>query len=219
LQREHRHLVGAVVQHRLLVVAQVPFEPAAVIVDPGGVDDQQQVVVREPVGDQVVDRAAVLVQQQRLLGVAGADAIEVVREHPLGEGQGAGAPQLELPHVRDVEDAGRRSHRLMLGDDALVLHRHLPAGEGNDPRTRRDMAVVQRRPTERGLLRHFRSSSLVLNGTGVGLQPDTVRRSPTLGTGVGLQPDTARRSPTLPPPRVAQRCGVALKCDTTCGYS
>ena len=55
---------------------------------------------------------------------------------------------LDLAHVRDVEDAGIRPHGPVLGDHALVLDRHLPAGERNDPRARRDVPLVQRRPAE-----------------------------------------------------------------------
>src|SRR6185437_10955027 len=67
--------------------------------DPGGVHDEQDVVVGEPVGDQVVDRAAVLVEQQRVLRPAGLDPVDVVREHPLHERDRAGAAHLELAHV------------------------------------------------------------------------------------------------------------------------
>ena len=43
--------------------------------------------------------------------------------------RGARPLDLELAHVGDVEDAAVAAHRAVLGDDALVLHRHLPAGE------------------------------------------------------------------------------------------
>ena len=72
-----------------------------------GVDDEQQVVVVEPVGDQVVDRAAVLVEKQRVLRLAHADPAQVVREHRLEELERGGAAHLELAHVAHVEDARR----------------------------------------------------------------------------------------------------------------
>ncbi len=143
LQREHRDPLGQIVE--LDAVRQVADEPLAVGVDARGVDDQQHVVVGEPVGDQVVDRAAALVQEQRVLGMAGADAVEVVREHPLDERDRPGAADLELAHVRDVEDPGVPAHRAVLRDDPLVLHRHLPAGKGDHPCSRGHVAVVERR--------------------------------------------------------------------------
>ncbi len=56
---------------------------------------------------------------------------------------------LELAHVRDVEDAGIGPHRSVLGDDALVLHGHLPAGERHHPRAELDVPIVQRRMQKR----------------------------------------------------------------------
>ena len=58
----------------------------------------------------------------------------------------------ELAHVGDVEDPAVLAHRSMLRDDALVLHGHLPAGEGNHAGAERDVALVERRP-EQGLHR------------------------------------------------------------------
>ena len=40
---------------------------------------------------------------------------------------------MELAHVGDVEEAGLLTHRLVLADVAGVAHRHLEAGEGDDP--------------------------------------------------------------------------------------
>ena len=59
---------------------------------------------------------------------------------------------LELAHVRHVEDAAVGSHGAMLGYDAVVLHRHLPARERHHPRTRRHVALEERRALKR--LRH-----------------------------------------------------------------
>ena len=56
---------------------------------------------------------------------------------------------LELAHVRDVEDAGVAAHGAVLGDHALVLHGHLPAGERDQPRAERDVPLVERRSAQR----------------------------------------------------------------------
>ena len=64
----------------------------------------------------------------------------------------ARALDLELAHVRDVEDAGVGAHGAVLLDHALVLHGHLPAGERHHARAERDVPVVERRPQKR--LRH-----------------------------------------------------------------
>ena len=42
-----------------------------------------------------------------------------------------------------------RADGAVLRDHALVLDRHLPAGERHDPRPGGDVALVERRPQER----------------------------------------------------------------------
>ena len=83
----------------------------------------------DPVGDQIVDDAAVVVGQQRVLRVALAELVEIVREQRLKQLVRVRALDVELAHVRDVEDAAVGAHRPVLRDDALVLDGHLPAGE------------------------------------------------------------------------------------------
>ncbi len=100
-------------------------------------------IVVEPVGDQVVDRTAVLVEKQRVLRLAHADPAQIVREHRLKELERRGAAHLELPHVAHVEDAGVLAHRAMLGDHAFVLHGHLPTRERNHPGPGCQVPVVE----------------------------------------------------------------------------
>ena len=59
------------------------------------------------------------------------------------------AADLELAHVRDIEDTGPRPHGAVLVHDRAVLDRHLEAGEGNEACAQIDVAVEQRRPPER----------------------------------------------------------------------
>ena len=102
----------------------------------------------EPVGEEVVEHAAVVLAEHGVLGAAVGELGDVVGEDPLQERLGVGPARLDLAHVRDVEDAGALAHRLVLGPDALVLHRHLPARERHEPRAGRDVAVVQGRALE-----------------------------------------------------------------------
>ena len=55
---------------------------------------------------------------------------------------------VELAHVGDVEDAAVAPDGEVLGDHALVLHGHLPAGERHHAGAERDVSVVQRRRPE-----------------------------------------------------------------------
>ena len=55
----------------------------------------------------------------------------------------------ELAHVRDVEHAGRRAHRAVLGEDAArIMHGHRPAAEADHPAAEAHMRRVQRRLLE-----------------------------------------------------------------------
>ena len=112
----------------------------------GRVGDGQAAVVGEAVGEEVVEHAAVLAAQQRVLRAAGARPCATSLESRCCRKLGRLRPaRLDLAHVRDVEDA--RTRRAPPGArslTALVLDRHLPAGEGHEPRAGRDVAVVQR---------------------------------------------------------------------------
>ena len=71
------------------------------------------------------------------------------RGHPPGNGEvegrgGLGSDEHDLTHVREIEDAGGLTHRLVLGQVAGIAHRHLPAGEVGELRTGRGMDVGQR---------------------------------------------------------------------------
>jgi hypothetical protein len=106
-------------------------------------------VLPELVDDQVVDDSPALVGQQRVLGLAGREAVDIVRERALEQIARARPLHLELAHVRDVEDARVGPHGAVLRDDALVLDGHLPAGERHHPRPELDVPIVKRRVLER----------------------------------------------------------------------
>ena len=89
-----------------------------------------------------------VVRQQRVLGLAVGEPREVVREQALQELELRRALDVELAHVRDVEDAAVAPDGEMLGDHALVLDGHLPAGERHHAGAEGDVAIVQRRASQ-----------------------------------------------------------------------
>jgi hypothetical protein len=117
--------------------------------DVRGIHDEQVVVAPAPVGDEIVDDPASVVGEQRVLGVAVSRLVEVIGEARLQVVVGAVPRDLQLSHVRDVEDARRCPHRAVLAHDGRVLHRHLPAGEGDEARAESGVPLVQRRAPER----------------------------------------------------------------------
>jgi hypothetical protein len=110
-----------------------------------GVRDGQEGAVLEPVGEEVVEHAAVVAAEDRVLRAALAQAGYVVREDVLQEGLRVGAARLHLAHVGHVEDARATSDLEMLPlDPDRVLDRHLPTGEGDETGPGRSVAIVQR---------------------------------------------------------------------------
>jgi len=125
------------------------LQPGVRSVAVAGVDDEEEGAVAEAVDDEVVDDPARLRRQERVLRAAVRDAIDVVREDGLEERLRRRPVDVELPHVRHVERARAGAHRDVLGDHALVLHRHLPAGERDHPCAERNVRVVEWRLPKR----------------------------------------------------------------------
>ena len=114
-----------------------------------GVGDRQVVPLPEPIGEEVVEDPAVLAAQDRVLGPADRELLQIVGEQELQKRLSLWPPCLDLAHVGDVEDAAGRAHREVLGTDPLVLHRHLPARERDQPRPGADVSLIQRSPSQR----------------------------------------------------------------------
>ena len=113
--------------------------------DVGGVDHQQK-AVEQCVHQQVVNHPAVVVGQQGVLGLPGADAGDVVGEDRLQELAGTVAHHVDLTHVRHVEESAGGPHGQMLRAHPLVLNRHLPPGERHDLGSGRHVGVKERGP-------------------------------------------------------------------------
>ena len=124
-----------------LVVLDDPGKVAVLI---GGVDAEEEAVVGEPVNEQVVDEAAALVEQTRVLRLAVLEARGAVRSGLLDEVERLGADDFELPHVADVEQTNALADGFMLGDEAGVLDRHVPAAEVDHTRPEGAVNLVER---------------------------------------------------------------------------
>ena len=105
------------------------FDPGGVAVGAGGVDHHHHFAVGAVVNDQVVADAAGFIQQHRVLGFAGANALQIAGHQPLEFVFDAWARERQHAHVGDVEHTAALPHGPVLGHQALELHRHLPAGK------------------------------------------------------------------------------------------
>ena len=140
LDGEHRVVVQAIVERDVEALG-VALEPREILLVVGRVGDGQVAVVAEPVGEEVVQDAPVLLAQHAVLRSVLGDLRHVVGEDPLQEGLGARAGRLDLAHVRDVEDARVGAHVEVLFLDRPRTGRASPS---------RRTARASRRPRHAG---------------------------------------------------------------------
>ena len=89
--------------------------------------------------------AAIRPAEQPIIRHAWRDRRDILGRQVLQVGQCIGAAHLDLTHMADIEQPGSRAHRLVLIDDAAVLHRHLPTTELNHACASREVIGVERR--------------------------------------------------------------------------
>jgi hypothetical protein len=120
-----------------------------VLPDPGEVDrrvrrvhDEEHLVL-PLVDEEVVDRVAVRLAEQRVPDRPFRDLRAEVRRDPVDELHAVVARHAHAPHVREVEEPGLRAHGPDLVEDRAVLHRHVPAAELDHLRAERDVEIVE----------------------------------------------------------------------------
>src|SRR5213596_2374152 len=90
----------------------------------------------------VVDDRAALVGEEPVARLTHGKAGDVARDKAIERGTGAAALEEELAHVREIEEAGATAYRAVLRHDALVLDRHLVAGERHHLRPELSMPLI-----------------------------------------------------------------------------
>src|SRR5439155_3705010 len=125
-----------------------------VLVDVRRVHDDHVPLRREAIDDDVVDDRAAFVREQAVARLAGLESGDVAGHEPIEGRARAGALEIELAHVREIEEAGRVPHGAMLRDDARVLDRHLPPRERHQLRAELAVLLEEWGPLERGLGGH-----------------------------------------------------------------
>ena len=131
MQRDHPQLFADVL-HVHVGLADVPAEPIPILVAIGSVDDQQVLVFAEPVEVGVVDGAAGIRGNEGVLRLTHLQSTCAVGQHLQKKRLGPLPAHHESAHVRDIEKAAPASGGEVLANDAgFVLHRHVPAAEGN----------------------------------------------------------------------------------------
>ena len=147
LEREQRGLVAEVLDRLRGGAAPLP-DPGEVLRRVRGVRDQQEGLCPAPINDDVVHEAAGVGGERRVLRPPRHQPGHVVRGQRLQQRQRPRPADPQLAHVTHVEESGRLPHREVLGDHSRKLHRHLPAGERNEPAAEFLVEAVERGAAE-----------------------------------------------------------------------
>ena len=125
------------------------------LVGPGRVRDDQVgprelVTGVDPADQEVVHDPSQRLEEERVADLRRGEPFDVRGRSAGEEGGGVAAVHAEQAHVGYVEEPGPRPHRAMLGEDARVVERHLPAGEGDEMGSVTSVELVERGPAQRG---------------------------------------------------------------------
>ena len=123
LHREHGK-IGALLQCH--VSLKTPTHPVEVLFTGRGIHDKTPAAV-PTIDDKVIENAAILVEQCRVLGAARRlKPCYVVRQQLAQPRRGVLALHVDNRHVRDIKNAGRPPHRMVFLELRPVVQRHLP---------------------------------------------------------------------------------------------
>ena len=150
LQGEQTDAVAPVLDADRRRVAGVSGDPREVLLDVRRVHAEEEGVLGEAVNRDVVDRAAGLVAQAAVADGADRERCDGAGDEPLGRGDRSRPGEMDLAHVRDVEDPRALADGRVLGEDRRVLHGHQEAAELDHPRAERavrrgERCLAQRR--------------------------------------------------------------------------
>ena len=111
----------------------------------GAVDDHKNLVVALVEEHQVIDDAALVIEQQAVALFAHGQIDHVHRDQRLKRRCGVRTNQTQLAHVRNVKQTGGLARVVVFGHQASrVLHRHGIAGKRHHARAKFDVKGVKR---------------------------------------------------------------------------
>ena len=149
LQRQLGIVVAGVIHFSLESILRLDVREILLAI--GSVDADEVMSIGELVDDNVIHEGALLGEQGGVLRLPHRETGGIVAGDLLHQVQRLRPANLNFPHVAYVEQARRRAHGQMLGDDAAVLHRHVPAGKVDHLRFQGAVGGVERSLPGRGL--------------------------------------------------------------------
>ncbi len=123
----------------------VPVQAGTQVIEIGGLErrvDHQVQPAGQSRDHEIIDNAALRGCEHRVLLTAFGETLDISRDEGLQRLQIT--LDDDLPHVRDVEQAGGLTGMAVLLEDAGELQRHAGAGEGHQPGAELDVQVGQR---------------------------------------------------------------------------
>ena len=105
------------------------LHPLNVLVDVGGVNDKEEIVVAHLIDEEVINGAAVGIEHHAVEYLAVGGTGHVVGEDVLHVALCVGACDAHLAHVRDVEDSAVLAHGIVFIGDVGVLDGHDESAE------------------------------------------------------------------------------------------
>ena len=105
------------------------LHPRHVLVDIGGVDDEEEVVVGHLIDEEVIDGAAVGIAHHAIIDLSHGCISHVVGEDVLNVALGIGSCDTHFAHVADIKDTTMLAHRVVLVGDVRVLNGHDESAE------------------------------------------------------------------------------------------
>ena len=126
------------------VAGEMTLDPGGVLFAVARVDDEPVIVRCAAVDDEVVDDAAIVVAEHRVLDLAVFHVRNVGGDDLLHVGDGVGALEAKLAHVGNVEQTGLFTNGHVLGNHAGgILHGHQEAAEFDDLAAHVHMRLVK----------------------------------------------------------------------------
>ena len=110
----------------------------------GSIHAEEEVIRGHFVHQDVVDKAAVFVQQTGVVRLAHFQFRGGVGGHEIDQLLRFRAADIDFAHVADIEQTGGAADGVMLLDQAGILHRHVPAAEIDHLGLRGPMYLIQR---------------------------------------------------------------------------
>jgi len=143
LQR-HQGPVRTPVQHLGIESAGTIAQCVQHPLDVRGIGHHQVALVGEPVHDQVVEDAPVLLADHRVFGLRHAERADVADHGVVQRSHRLRPDDLNLAHVAEVEEPGGATDRVVLDGLAAIAQWHFPTREIGHGRTEPEVNSVQR---------------------------------------------------------------------------